>query len=55
MNAAFVVSGCPIVAQAIPIGGVDIGDDLDVLRQEQKLFPHFGEASTAIFSMQEIE
>jgi hypothetical protein len=42
MNAGLLVSRCPIVTQAIPIGGVDIGDDLDILRQEQKLFPHFG-------------
>jgi hypothetical protein len=55
MNAGFLVSRCPMVAQAIPIGGVDIGDDLDILRQEQKLFPHFGEAGTAIFLIQEIQ
>ena len=42
MNDGFVVFRRPIVAQDIPIGGVDIGDDLDILRQEQKLFPHFG-------------
>jgi len=55
MSAGFVVPGCPIVTQAIPIRGIDIGD-LDVLRREQqKLFPHFGEAGTAIFLIQEIE
>ena len=55
MNDGFVVFRCPIVAQDIPIGGVDIGDDLDILRQEQKLFSHFGEAGTAIFLIQEIQ
>jgi hypothetical protein len=48
MKAGFVLSGCPIVGQAIAIGGVDIRD-LGVLRQEKKLFPHLGGASTAIF------
>ena len=54
MNAGFLVSGCPMVTQAIPIGGIDIGD-LDIQRRDQKLFPHFGEAGTAIFLIQEIE
>jgi hypothetical protein len=54
MNARFAVSGCPIVGQAIPIGGVDIRG-LDVLRQKKRLFPHFAEAGTAIFLTQEIE
>lgn len=54
MNAGFVVSGCAIVGQAIPIGGDDVGA-LEGLWREQKLFPHFGEAGTAIFLIQEIE
>ena len=54
MSAGFVVPGCPIVTQPVPLGGVDIGD-LDILRREQKLFPHFGEAGTAIFLIQEIK
>ena len=53
MNAGFLVSRCPIVAQAIPIGGVDIGA-IEVLRRDEKLFSHFGEAGTAIFLIQEI-
>jgi hypothetical protein len=50
----FVLFRCPIVAP-FPIGAVDIWDDLDVPRQEKKLFPHFGEAGTAIFLIQEIK
>ena len=53
MNPRFVVSGCSIVGQAIPIGGVDIGA-IEVLRRDEKLFSHFGEAGTAIFLIQEI-
>jgi len=55
MIAGFVLPCCPVVAQAIPIGGFDIGDGLGLLRQEKKLPPHFGEAGTAIFLIQEIE
>ena len=54
MNPRFVVSGCSIVGQAIPIGGVDIGA-IEVLRRDEKLFSHFGEAGTAIFLIQEIK
>ena len=54
MNPRFVVSGCSIVGQAIPIGGVDIGA-IEVLRRDEKLFSHFGEAGTAIFLIQEIQ
>jgi Transposase IS116/IS110/IS902 family len=49
------------VANAIPIGGARIadmasfGDLIKVLSREPKLFPHFGEARTAIFLVQEIE
>jgi hypothetical protein len=55
MNAGFVLYRCRIFAQAIPIGVVDMGDHLDLLRREQKLFPHFGEAGTAILLIQEIK
>ena len=48
------VSGSSIVGQAIPIGGVDIRA-IDVLRRDEKLFSHFGEAGTAIFLVQEIQ
>jgi hypothetical protein len=53
MNPRFVVFGCSIVGQAVPIGEVNI-EALDVLRREEKLFSHFGEAGTAIFLIQEI-
>jgi hypothetical protein len=55
MNPGVVLSRCLIFAQAIPIGGVGMGDPLGLLRQEQKLFPHFGQAGTAIFLIQEIK
>jgi hypothetical protein len=55
MIAGFVLPCRLIVAQTIPIGAVDIGNGLGLLRQEKKLLPHFGEASTAIFAIQEIE
>jgi hypothetical protein len=55
MQAGFVLHRCRIFAQAIPVGGVDMEDHLDLLRREQKLFPHFGETGTAILLIQEIE
>jgi hypothetical protein len=54
VESSCVLSGCRILAHAVPIGGVDIGA-LNVLPREPKLFPHFGEAGTAIFLIQEID
>ena len=51
----FVRFRCLVFSQAVPIGGLDFGDDLDFPGREQKLFPHFGEAGSAIFLIQEIE
>jgi hypothetical protein len=58
-----VLSGCPIVAKtAIPTSGAAkiaafaIRWDLVALsRDQKKLFPHFGEAGTAVFAVEEIE
>ena len=55
MNAGFVLFRGRVFAGAIPIGGRDITDCLALLRREQELFPHFGEAGSAIFLIQEIE
>jgi len=61
--ASFVLCGCPIVAKtAIPTSGagriVEIAilfwDRLARIRN-QKLFPHFREARTAVFTVEEIE
>ena len=58
----FVLCGCPIVANtAIPaIGAAKMAEIAIGLcdrraRDQKKLFPHFGEAGTAIFLIQEIE
>ena len=62
--ASFVLCGCPIVAKtAIPTGGparmADIAirfwDLMALSRDQKKLFPHFGEAGTAIFAVEEVE
>jgi hypothetical protein len=62
--ASFVLCGYPIVAKtAILTGGparmADIAIrfwDLMALRRDQKkLFPHFGEAGTAVFVVEEVE
>ena len=61
--ASFVLCGCPIVAKiAIPTNGAarmaDIAIrfwDLMARSRDQKLFPHFGEAGTAIFAVEEVE
>jgi hypothetical protein len=58
MDASFVLSCCRIVANAMAIGGPDrIADIVSFWRlsREQKLLPHFGEAGTAIFLIQEIQ
>ena len=55
INAGFLVPGCPIVGEAIPIGGVDTGDLDGLRRAQQELFPHFGKAGAAIFLVQEIQ
>jgi hypothetical protein len=61
--ASFVLCGCPIVAKtAIPTSGAarmaDIAIrfwDLMARSRDQKLFPHFGEAGTAVFAVEEVE
>jgi hypothetical protein len=62
--ASFVLCGCPIVAKtAIPTGGparmADIAirfwDLMALSRDQKKLFPHFGEAGTAVFAVEEVE
>jgi len=61
--ASFVLCGCPIVAKtAIPTSGAarmaDIAIrfwDLMARGRDQKLFPHFGEAGTAVFAVEEVE
>jgi hypothetical protein len=55
MNAGFVVSGRPIVAQTISIGGVGIGDGLDVLRQKKKMFRISASRARQYSLIQEIE
>jgi hypothetical protein len=60
---SFVLCGCPIVAKiAIPTSGATkmaafaIRWDLVALsRDQKKLFPHFGEAGTAVFAIEEVE
>ena len=61
--ASFVLCGCPVVAKtAISAGGAagmtEIAirfRDLLALSRNQKLLPHFGEAGTAVFAVEEIE
>jgi hypothetical protein len=60
--ASFVLCGCPIVAKtAIPTSGaakmadIAIRWDLMARSRDQKLFPHFGEAGTAVFAIEEVE
>jgi hypothetical protein len=62
--ASFVLCGCPIVAKtAIPTSGAariaDIAirfwDHMALSRDQKKLFPHFGEAGTAVFAVKEVE
>jgi hypothetical protein len=61
--ASFALCGCPIVAKtAIPTSGAaktaDIAIrvwDLMALSRDQKLFPHFGEAGTAVFAVEEVQ
>jgi len=62
--ASFVLCGCPIVAKiAIPTSGparmADIAirfwDLMALSRDQKKLFPHFGEAGTAVFAVEEVE
>jgi hypothetical protein len=60
---SFVLAGRPIVAKiAIPTNGaanmaaIAIRCDLVALSRDQmKLFPHFGEAGTAVFAVEEVE
>jgi hypothetical protein len=61
--ASFVLCSCPVVAKtAIPTSGAakmaDIAISCDFValsRDQKKLFPHFGEACTAIFSVKQVE
>ena len=62
--ASFVLCGCPIVAKtAIPTSGpagmADIAirfwDLMALSRDQKKLFPHFCEAGTAVFAVEEVE
>lgn len=61
--ASFVLCGCPIVAKtAIPACGAAGMTDIAIrfwgllaLSRNQKLLPHFGEAGTAVFAVEEIE
>jgi hypothetical protein len=62
--ASFVLYGCPIVAKtAIPTSGaagiadvaIRFWDHMALSRDQKKLFPHFGEAGTAVFAVKEVE
>jgi hypothetical protein len=62
--ASFVLCGCPIVAKtAIPTSGaagiadvvIRFWDHMALSRDQKKLFPHFGEAGTAVFAVKEVE
>jgi hypothetical protein len=62
--ASFVLCGCPAVAKTIiPTSGVariaDVAirfwDPMALSRHQKKLFPHFGEAGTAVFAVKEVE
>jgi hypothetical protein len=61
--ANFVLCGCPLVAKTAisasrAAGMTDIAIrfwDLLALSRNQKLLPHFGEAGTAVFAVEEIE
>src|SRR6267378_2658078 len=60
---SFVLCGCPIVARtAIPTSGAAKMADIAIRwglvalsRDQKKLFPHFGEAGTAVFAVEEVE
>ena len=57
----FVLRSCPTAHVAIRTGADSIlgivsrFSDLMPLRRDQKLFPHFGEAGTAVFAVEEVE
>jgi len=62
--ASFVLCGCPLVARTpvLTTGAARMADiairfwDLVALsRDQKKLLPHFGEASTAVFAVEEVE
>jgi hypothetical protein len=64
LMASFVLCGCPIVVKtAIPTSGaarmadsaIRFWDLMALSRDQKKLFPHFGEAGTAIFAVEEVE
>jgi hypothetical protein len=56
--ASFVLCGRPIVASEAA-GMADIAirfwDLMALSRDQMKLFPHFGEAGTAVFAIEEVE
>jgi|ERR1700686_247331 hypothetical protein len=62
--ASFVLCGCPIVAKtATPTSeaarmadiAIRFWDLMALSRDQKKLFPHFGEAGTAVFAVEEVE
>ena len=61
--ASFVLCGCPIVAKtAISTSGAAMMADIAIRfwdlmarSRDQKLFPHLGEAGTAVFAVEEVE
>jgi hypothetical protein len=64
LMASFVLCGCPIVDKtAIPTSGAArmadsatrFWDLMALSRDQKKLFPHFGEAGTAVFAVEEVE
>jgi hypothetical protein len=56
---SFVLCGCPIVVKTVirTVAIADIGIHFwdRRARDQKKLFPHFGEADTAVFAVEEIE
>jgi hypothetical protein len=54
---SFVLCGCPIVAKTAiqTIGAAKMAEIAIRARDQKKLFPHFGEAGTAVFAVEEIE
>jgi hypothetical protein len=60
---SFVLAGCPVVAKiAIPTSGAarmaafaTRWELVALGRDQKKLFPHFGEAGTAVFAVEHVE
>jgi hypothetical protein len=59
--ATFVLCGCFVVAKTViltsGVAGIAIRfrDHMALSRDKEKLFPHFGEAGTAVFAVKEVE